>query len=68
MKTVFVNDNTRTGKRIIRELRKHPKTVWFTDSESTKDESIPNGYVTAIEAEEHLWKEFNKCYGTNVRP
>ncbi len=45
--TVKINSETPTGKRLIRELRKHPKTVEFENSNSS--DGIPEGYITLEE-------------------
>jgi len=50
--TVKIDDKTPTGKRIINELRKHPKTVEFENPAVTG--IIPEGYVTGDEFESQV--------------
>jgi len=45
--TVKINDSIPSGKRIIEELRRHPKAVEFENQTTNGD--IPDGYVTGEE-------------------
>ncbi len=42
--------------------------VILSQSSTKEQEIVPVGYVSASDAEQHLWNEFNKCYATDVRP
>jgi len=56
--TVKINDSTPTGKRIINDLRKHPKTVEF---EIPADNGVPpEGYMTLDEFEKEALKTVNQ--------
>jgi len=58
--TVKINDSTPTGKRIINDLRRHPKTVEF---EKPADNGVPpEGYMTGDEFFSGIKKELkNRC-------
>ena len=45
--TVKINDSVPSGKRLIEELRRHPKAVEFENQTTIGD--IPDGYVTGEE-------------------
>jgi hypothetical protein len=61
--TVKIDDKTPTGKRIINDLRKHPKTVIFEDPEVTG--VIPEGYVTGDEFESQVKENINSYCKNN---
>jgi hypothetical protein len=44
---IKIDDNTTTGKRIINNLRKHPETVEFVETLSSKN--IHEGYYSLEE-------------------
>ena len=43
--TVKINTDTPSGKRLEKELRRHPETVQFIESSVVSD-AIPEGYVS----------------------
>ena len=60
--TVKINDSTPTGKRLIEELRRHPKFVEF-ENKSTNG-VLPEGYLTGEEfvnrGKEKIFKYYKK--------
>ena len=45
--TVKINDSIPSGKRLVQELRRHPKAVEFENQTTIED--IPEGYLTGEE-------------------
>jgi len=60
--TVKINDCTPSGKRLLEELRRHPKSVEF---ENQSVEVIPEGYVTGEEFVKRGKEKILKYYKEN---
>lgn len=56
--TIKIDDSSPTCKRIINDLRKHPKVVKFEETVFTGD--VSDGYLTGEEFFAGIKKELNK--------
>ncbi len=56
--TIKIDDKTPTGKRLIKELRKHHKIVEFENTAETG--VVPEGYLTGDEFENQVKDELSK--------
>jgi len=56
--TIKIDDKTPTGKRLIKELRKHHKIVVFENPAETR--IVPEGYLTGDEFKNQVKDELSK--------
>jgi hypothetical protein len=60
---VKINDSLPSGKKLVEELRKHPKSVEFENQ--TIDGVVPEGYLNGEEFVERGKKKILKYYKEN---
>jgi hypothetical protein len=61
--TVKINDSLPSGKKLLVELRKHPKSVEFENQ--TLNDIVPEGYLTGDEFVERGKEKILKYYKEN---
>jgi hypothetical protein len=61
--TVKINDSLPSGKKLLEELRKHPKSVEFENQ--TLNDIVPKGYLTGDEFVERGKEKILKYYKEN---
>jgi len=61
--TVKIDGSTPTGKKIIKDLRRHPKTVKFENPVETG--IVPEGYMTGNEFWGSVKEELKTYYNQN---
>ncbi len=61
--TIKIDDNSPSGKKLIEELRRHPKSVEFENQTTNGD--MPEGYVTGDEFVKRGKERILKYYKEN---
>ena len=61
--TVKIDGSTPTGKKIIKDLRRHPKTVKFENPAETG--IVPEGYMTGDEFSKNVKSRLKEFYQAN---
>lgn len=61
--TIKIDDSTPTGKRLINDLRKHPKVVKFEKTVLTG--GVTEGYITEVEFDSKV-KENKNTYSNDT--
>ena len=61
--TVKINDSLPSGKKLLEELRKHPKSVEIENQ--TLNDIVPKGYLTGDEFVERGKEKILKYYKEN---
>jgi len=65
--TAYIDINTPTGRRIVRELETHKRAVKIVYNEPTPNQNDTEETIAWEDAEEYLWKKLEENYGVDLR-
>jgi len=65
--TAYIDINTPTGRRIVRELETHKRVVKIVYNEPALDQNDTEETIAWEDAEVYLWKNLEKKYGVDLR-
>ena len=65
--TAYIDINTPTGRRIVRELETHKRVVKIVYDEPTPSQNDTEETIAWEEAEVYLWNKLEENYGVDLR-
>lgn len=65
--TAYIDINTPTGRRIVRELETHKRVVKIVYNEPILNQNDTEETVAWEDAEVYLWEKLEENYGVDLR-